>query len=200
MDYTTLANVRADAHIVETTDDALISRKITQASRAIDRLVTGREDAIDYFKSEAISGEILSGYRNPLIDNHGRLLAWPHKPIITAVSAIAFRMDPTQGWQSLDTQSLMISGGKAVEVWGTFLRGRSMVQISYTGGLGAATANLPDDLQELATLLTIRFYKESQSGMSDTIGINDLGTVQYIKALPIRVQDGLARYTRNVPW
>lgn len=200
MDYTTTAIVKSDAHIAEATDDTLLARKVTDASRAIDRLVTGRVDVSDFFKLETITLETLTGARNPLVDSNNHLILWPHKPVITAVTAVNYRYSPVETWQAVDATYLMISNGMAVECWQSFNRARIMAQVSYSGGLAAATASLPNDLVELATLLTIRMYKESQSGMSDVVGLNDYGVAQYVKALPIRFQDFIGRYARVIPW
>lgn len=207
MDYTILSNVKLELAIKESSDDTLLAQLITSASRFIDRLATGREDAVDYFKSETVSNEILANYRNPLIDNNGHLVAWPHKPIISTVTAVSWRFAPNQAWQSVDTQYLSYGDGHAVELWLAFERVRPMLQISYTGGLGTTstsngvtTTTLPADLVEAATVLTGRFYKEAQSGLTDAVGVAELGMIMYTKALPVRVQEMLARFLRVVPW
>jgi hypothetical protein len=200
MDYTTTAIVKSDAHIAEATDDTLLARKVVDASRAIDRLVTGRVDVSNYFLLETIALETLTGTRNPLVDSDNHLILWPHKPVITAVTAVNYRYTPMESYQAVDPTTIQISNGMAVECWGTFARARIMAQVSYSGGLAAAVANLPNDLVELATLLTIRMYKESQSGMSDVVGLNDFGVAQYVKALPVRFQDFIGRYARVIPW
>jgi len=69
------------------------------------------------------------------------------------------------------------------------------VKISFTGGFNP----LPDDLVNAATLLTIRFYKEVKTGLSDSIGIAELGMLQYTKAFPERLAAMLKPYRRIVP-
>lgn len=208
MDYTWLANVKAIMGANETAQDTLLAAKISEASRAIDRLVTGREDVADYFTSESVTDEILSSPKNPIIDSTGRLICWPHKPIITAVTALAWRANPLEGWKNVDLPYMMVAGGRAVKVWQSFDQEECQVKLSYTGGLGTLTVDsggtvtntLPLDLVELATVLAIRFYREAMSGLTDSIGIAELGTLVYTKALPVRVQESLSRFTRNMPW
>lgn len=199
MDYTTLAFVRADLLITETSQDTTISRKIAQASRFIDRYITGRQDVQDYFKQEAISGEILLGNRNPLVDCDGHLHIYPHKPSVSSVVSVEYRFNPMQPWQSIDLD-MVETNGVSIEVWGSFERERIAVRVSYAGGLGADVSGLPADIVEMATVLAGRMYKEVETGLSDSIGIAELGMIQYTKALPVRVQDTLERLKRKLPW
>ena len=110
----------------------MLPRKITEASRAIDHLLTGREDVSDYLKLETITDEILSGERNPLVDSAAHLVCWPHKPIITAVTALSVRFSPLETWRAVDLNAVTIEGGRKLEVWQMYGRGRAMVKISFS--------------------------------------------------------------------
>jgi hypothetical protein len=214
MDYTWLAQVKADAKINETTDDALLATKISEASRAIDRLVTGQEDAVDYFALATVSDEILNSNRNPIVSQTGLLDFYPHKAIVKSVSAVWVRATPLDAWQAVNTQYCDIMRGRTVRVYGgSFDPDAIQVKVSYSGGLGTVTSTtsgtppvttvtntLPMDLVELATLLTIRLYREAMGGMSDAIGIAELGTILYSKALPVRAEMFISAYTRIFPW
>jgi hypothetical protein len=214
MDYTWLAQVKADAKISETTDDALLATKISQASREIDRLVAGQEDAADYFALGTVTDEILNSYRNPIVSQSGILEFYPHKAIIKSLTALSVRATPLEAWQPVNTQYCDIVRGRSVRVYGgNYDPDAIQVKISYSGGLGTITSTtagtpsvttvtntLPMDLVELATLLTIRLYREAMGGMSDAIGIAELGTILYSKALPVRAELFITAFTRTFPW
>ena len=65
MDYTDLARVKQEIHIKasgSTVDDALLSTLITAASRAWDRKATNALEAVDYFASGSMVGEMLMNF------------------------------------------------------------------------------------------------------------------------------------------
>lgn len=196
MDYTSVALVKEAMLGTESTEDALLARLVTAASRAIDRHCVG-QDATDYFKTETLTDEEIWGQ----INNQGVLRCWPHKPLITGVSALSYRSRPFDTWTEVSTDKFA-THGPLVEAWlsSSRITGRVFVKISYTGGMGAALGNLPADLVEAATLLAARFYKEASTGLSDSIGVAELGTLIYTKAWPVRVREMLKPFKRVTPW
>ncbi len=198
MDYTTLARVRTALGSSETAADAQLSAIITAASRVIDRHLSGAVLSDDYLKQESVSGETLTG----LVDKDGRILCHAHKPVVTAVTAAAYRLSPLEGWLSVDTAEQVTCEGYAVTLWTALagVRGKVFVQLSYTGGLAASTASLPADILDAADVLSVRLYREVKTGLQDSIGVAELGTLMYTKAFPIRVTKMLEPHKRVVPW
>jgi hypothetical protein len=197
MDYTTVAQVKAALGTTEVADDAILATTITAASRAIDKHCTGAVQAADnYFELGNVANEQIWG----VVDQNGALVCWPRKPIITAISALSYRASPREDWTAVNLSWLNIDGGQVAAWLGLADRSPRWVKISYTGGLADSAASLPADLIEAATVLTIRFYRESKSGLTDTIGVAELGMLIYTKALPIRVVEMLRPYKRVVSW
>jgi hypothetical protein len=199
MDYTTIDYVKQSLHIKEDTDDALLSRLVTAASRTLDLLCGRSNKATDYFTLEDVVGEVLTGR----VSAQGHLLCWPHKAIVNSVSALAYRARPQDSWQIVDPTTIAVSRMITVEAWQTmFYRPQAgyFVQISYNGGYSASAATLPADFVEVATLLAGRYYKEAETGMTDAMGIAELGMLTYTKALPQRVKEMIKNYQRTVPW
>lgn len=189
-DYATLSAVKTALGSAETTDDSLLASLITQASRAIDRHCAGFTDSDDYFIRETVTDDVLTG----MASADGKLYCWPRKPKVESVSALEYRFDPRDAWVSLMAAYAEVEG-YAVSIWGVpGGRGRAQVKISYVGGF----TPLPDDLVNAAVLLAVRFYKEVKSGLTDSIGVAELGTLQYTKALPARVVEMLRPYKRMV--
>lgn len=195
MDYTDLARVKRALGNTETTEDTLLTELITRASRAIDHKCANKF-ATDYFQMAAVGGEILY---NAQVDVQGRLLCWPHTPAVQAIAALSYRTSPQDSWRDVDV-SLVEFQGCRVTAWLSLPRRQHTVTISYTGGLGATVDDLPADLVEAATVLAVRFYREVKTGLGDTIGVAELGMLQYTKAWPVRVLDMLRPYTRVEPW
>lgn len=199
MDYTTLAKVKAEMHATLTTDDTVLGTLITAASRAIDRKVTQTADpnGLDYFSLAAIS-ETLRGQA----DSDGTVWVYAHKPRVTAVSAFRYRERPIDEWVTVDAARIDFHGLEilAYPVNTNITHKRVTVEATYTGGLAAAVADLPADLVEVATLLTIRFYKEAESGLGDAIGVAEMATMIYTKAWPVRALDMLNPFMRRVGW
>ena len=200
MDYTSLALVKEAMQGTETAQDAVLSSFITRASRYLDKLCTSQSNVVDYFKAETITDEILT---NGVVDGNGILTVFPHKPVTTAVTAFSYRSSLREAFQSasmdlvLPLQSMVIYESPLSS--GTY---PLYVKLTYTGGLGATLADLPADFVDLATIMTIRLYKEARSGLGDSIGVAELGTLTYTKAFPIRVlsQLNIGNYMRTAPW
>jgi hypothetical protein len=197
MDYTDLTRVRQALGGQEAADDDLLSALITRVSRTIDHKNVNML-ADDYYARAAVAGEVLSS-QNAVIDVKGRLICWPHKPVVESVAALSYRTTPLAMWQDVDTTLVEVSGNR-VTSWISTQRQSMSITISYVGGFGDTVDDLPADLIEAATVLTVRFYKEVKSGLGDSIGVAELGTMQYTKAFPVRVLDMLKPFRRVEPW
>ncbi len=184
-DYTTLAAVKRALGSAESADDTLLAELITQASRAIDRYCGGADN---YFVRETLSNVILQGYISD-----GVLRCFPPKPVIESVSYLAYRFSAHENWNELDPVKVEIFN-VSVSWNGVYGRGKVQVKLSFIGGFMV----LPDDLINAATLLSVRFYKEIKSGLTDSIGVAELGMLQYTKAFPERVMAMLKPYKRVV--
>lgn len=196
MDYTTLANVKLALGSEASGADTSLAKFITRASRAMDTYCAGT-DAANYFTRETIADELLRGQ----VDAVGCIQCWPHKGLIRSVTALSYRHSPLESWQAAPVEHIDHDGHQ-VSGWVSLgARGTIKVKISYDGGLSATPDGLPDDLVELATMLSIRFFKEGKSGLNDMIGIADMeGTFMYTKALPVRFVELMKKYRRVVPW
>lgn len=192
MDYTDLMTVKEAIGTTELADDALLSRLITAASRAIDRYCAGVK-ATDYFAGAAIAEEAGKG----VVSYYSELHVYPLKPLVTAVLALRYRAAPGQPWTDVDVSDVVINGYEVIAALNEpAARGVVWTKISYTGGYGAMAADLPSDLIEAATVLAVRLYKEVKSGLTDTIGVAELGTLAYTKAWPVRVTEMLQPWKR----
>jgi hypothetical protein len=212
MDYTTIQEVTQEGRIKEVdgagaptnaAEKALLNRLITRASRRIDHHCTGRQtlDANNYFYSETKTAEPFVGWLN----SYGDLTFYLHKPYITAVTAISWTPDLGTAYADLSAADLArcwIDGSPLITVrMGIASRPQKVYgKITYAGGLSATPAGLPDDLRGAATMLTLRLYRMGETGMSDEVGVTDLGTIIYTTALPIDVVNALLDYVRAAPW
>ena len=203
MDYTTLERVKWEikSKLSVTTDDALLAAMITSASRALDRRCTGVADlsAHNYFQWEAVSNEKLNG----LINSDGEIICYPHKPQIDTVTAFSYRKNIVETEYTVPVSRVSSEGCKVVAYPQNLpdeYPGKCKVTISYTGGFSGSAAGLPEDLQEICALLVIRFYREAESGMSDAIGVAEIGQLVYTKAWPQRVVDQLDTFIRRQGW
>ena len=202
MDYTTLERVKAILGSEKEAHDNLLSGYIAAASREFDRRCTGvaRTDAQDYFKRENVIDQELRAQ----IDFQGCLTCWPHKPELQSVSALAYRTNLTGSWIAIDPDKFVSIDGGLVTAWVNLisLRGNRglQVKISFEGGFAAEPDDLPADLIEAVNVLAVRFYREGETGLTDSIGIAELGTLTYTKALPVRVKEIIQQYRRVAPW
>jgi hypothetical protein len=192
VDYTTLALVKAAIGASETSEDETLARLITAASRAVDRFCAAPDD---YFQRAEVRAEV----GRALVDSAGRLRFWPRKPQVWAVSALAYRGYPAQGWIGLDTGLITLRRCEVTAWVGISGREPLEVRCDYDGGLATDVTGLPADLVEAVTVLAARWYNESKAGLSDVIGVSELGTVFFSKALPQRVVRLLEPYQRSVP-
>lgn len=202
MDYTTISRVKQEMHIKNaiSEDDALLALLVTSASRAWDRFCTGVPDAVDYFKTEDVVGEVLTGQIDYL---GGQIICYPHKPIINSVASFS--------WQNRIIDTAYTVSGSRIECYGPRVTAypnaaasdfpRSCrITISYNGGLGATVSDLPADMQEAVSILVARFYREAETGLTDQIGVAELSTMIYTRAMPIRVSNIMEFYKRRVGW
>jgi hypothetical protein len=175
---------------------------VTAASRAIDRKCTGVPDAVDYFKLETVTGEVLVGQVDYL---GGSILCYPHKPIITSVTAFSYQASIVDTAYTVDPTRIRASGPRvtAYPSNGASIGfpSRCDITISYIGGLATSGSALPSDLQECAAILAARFYREAETGLNDQIGVAaELSTMVYTKAWPVRVTEQIQPFIRRVGW
>lgn len=197
MDYTDLANVKSALGTALNTSDAVLAQYITRASRMIDDYLTGYNGA-DYLTFENVTGEILLGRHS-----NGRITTYPRKARVMAVTSFEYRVEPRQAWKAADVGGVFVLNNR-VSCWaddGSLTPGqRLQLRLSYTGGLAASVAAMQANVVEQATTLAIRLYREDQAGVSDVIGVTELGIPQYTKAIPERVKAGLQPLVRVIPW
>jgi hypothetical protein len=201
MDYTTLAKVKAAMHVDQATDDVLLATVVTAASRALDRICTGQADlsASNYFMLETKTNENLIGQAN----RNREIICFPQKPVVNSVQAFSYRSNITTTEYVVDPTRIDIIGNKVVvypDGISIDYPRRCKVKISYTGGFSGSTAGLPEDFQEICTLLAVRFYREAETGFSDVIGVAELATKIYTKAWPLRVEYQLDTFIRKQGW
>jgi len=201
MDYTILANVKQEAGVLVPDDDILFSSLITAASRWLDRELTGKPgpDSDNYLMTETKTAETLYGQ----VDKDGNIVVWPHKPAIASVASMSWRPDTWTGWVQVDTSHLAIDGYKVTAEYAALCngtRGKVQVQMTYTGGIALTVNDLPADVLEDVTTGTIRIYRENKTGLTDSMGVAELGTATYTKAMPTRLMDWIKSYKRVVPW
>jgi hypothetical protein len=199
MDYTTLTLVKQAMDSKENTEDAVLSDFIVKASRYLDKLCTSQSNVADYFKREDVVDEVLT---NGVVDWAGRLAIFPHKPIINSIASLSYRYSLRDPYIVGDINFVSLEQEMAVFEGNLTYSDRIYTKISYNGGLGATTTDLPGDLIDLATTMTVRLYKEARSGLGDSIGVAELGMLVYTKAFPQRVLEMLnvAMYARIAPW
>jgi len=197
MDYTTLAKMKEAMDSQETTQDPILADYITRASRLIDLLITGVPGASDYFSLATVTDQILS---NGCIDYTGRITVYPHKYPVVSVSAMSYRYSLRDTWKTANVDHTAVEGEAVVYDGAVFPSDRVYVRISYSGGFSATPGGLPQDLLELATLMSVRLFKEARSGLGDAIGVAELGTMVYTKALPVRAVEIIRHYERIAPW
>lgn len=199
MDYTDLTRVKQAMQSSETEQDSVLSTFITRASRYLDKLCTSQSNANDYFKAEDVVDEILT---NGVVDGQGILTLFPHKPIVSSIASLSYKYSLRESYREADL-SLTLPLQTMIIYEGAFPSGTFVyAKVSYHGGLGATLADLPEDFIDLATIMTIRLYKEARSGLGDSIGVAELGTLTYTRAFPIRVlsQLNIGNYMRTAPW
>lgn len=192
MDYTDLMTVKEALGATELADDALLTRVITAASRMIDRYCVGTK-ATDYFAGATVADELGSG----VISRDSQLYVFPLKPTVSQVLALSYRYGVGQSWTEVDVSDVIINDYQVIAaVDETAPRGVVHTKVSYTGGYGATLSDLPPDLVEASTVLAVRLYREVKSGLTDTIGVAELGMLAYTKAWPVRVTEMLQPWKR----
>ena len=189
-------------HIVSgsSVDDDLLGLLITSASRTWDRLCTGVPDALDYFKTEDVVNERLTGQIDYL---GGAIICYPHKPIINSVASFSYQNRIIDEVHTVSGSRVEAYGGRVTaypDSSPTSFPRACRVTISYNGGLGATTDALPADMQEAVTILVARFYREAETGLADAIGVAELSQMIYTKAIPVRVANIAEIYKRRVGW
>ncbi len=201
MDYTNLDEVHAAMHgdATITGQDTILEQYITRASRLLDTFCTGinGRDAANYFQKADVVDEVLT---NGVIDYRGLLEFYPHKYMINSVAACSYRYTLRAGYTAGDV-SLIDIQNEAVSFEGNLpYAERIYVKASYNGGLATTQDALPLDFIDLATMITVRLYKEARGNYTDAIGVAELGTMIYTKAFPARFLDTIPMYQRIAPW
>lgn len=199
MDYTTVARVKEAIRIKESADDAYLAKLVTAASRYTDKWCAKSQRAVNYFELAWVADEECRAQ----VDQRGMVLAWPRKNTVVSASSMQYRTSPISEWTDVPAERIVVEpSGYAVEGW-VYLRERPrtlFVRVTYQGGVAATVADVPPDLMEAVTLLAARMYREDESGLTDAMGIAELGTLQYTKALPERYIANVEKYLRPVPY
>lgn len=199
MNYTSLDLAKNAINAQGDDDDTLIARSVEAASRFIDRYCAYNNAVVNYFMLETVTDETL-GYGNVAIRaTDGHILCYPHKPVVSLVSATSYELTPGNR-VSIDVNNVVADGGVVEAFVDLRPHRRARVIISYEGGLGATLDDLPADLIEATTLLSVRIYREARSSVSDAVGIAETGMIAYTKALPPRVVTMLAPLRRVARW
>lgn len=202
MDYTTVARVKQEMHITSgsSVDDELLGLLVTAASAAWDRLCTGVPDAVDYFKLEDVADEVLMGQ---IAASGEYIICYPHKPIVNSVASFSYRNSIIDTAYSVAVDRIEVMGPRVTAYPSstpTDYPRQCRVTISYNGGLAVSGSTMPADMQEAVAILAARFYREAETGLVDQIGVAELSTMIYSKALPVRVQNYAEFYKRRVGW
>lgn len=164
IDYTDLASVKAELEITstDTARDAYLSTLITAVSRFVD-VYTGRTG----FETANGIVETASG----VVDLNGNLRIRLNRPPVTAVTSIEYRSGPPLSWTLIDSgYYLTAPDGTAAQAYTGLTPGQPVqVRVTYSGGYGAATANLPADLKYATTVLVARAFKRRLAQHGDNI-------------------------------
>ena len=199
MDYTTVARVKEAIRIKENADDTYLAKLVTAASRYTDKWCAKSQRAADYFKLEWVADEECRAQ----VDQRGMILAWPRKNVIVSASTMQYRTTPIGEWTDVPAERIVVeASGYTVEGW-TYIIAKPrtlFVRVTYLGGMAAIVDDVSPDLMEAVTLLAARMYREDESGLTDAMGIAELGTLQYTKALPERYVANVEKYLRPVPY
>ncbi|MCB0207712.1 MAG: hypothetical protein KDJ52_00190 [Anaerolineae bacterium] len=197
MDYTSVDLIKGELRIGKATDDDLLTRLATAASRAFDRYCTGAKTGSDnYFELATVTDELITG----VVNQDGSIVCWPRKADVSDVSSFSYRTSPRESWLAAELDYVEFDKG-VVTAWESLSsRQAQRVKITYTGGLADDINNLPADLVEVVTVLAARFYREAEAGLADMIGVADVGMLIYSKALPLRVVKMAEPYRRVVRW
>lgn len=201
MDYTTAARLKLEKGILENVDDPLLALLVKTASRDADRFCTGgvpAPDSDNYFQTATVTDEQLRGWLNM----DGSLTAYLHKPRIASIASWSFKLNFLDTWQSVDTNAIEVDGSSVAtaHIAANVRPCRAFYKITYTGGIGATQADLPDDFVEAVTADAIRIYQENKAGIADAIGTAETGVLVYSKSMPVRVQRMFAGYMRTAAW
>ncbi len=78
-----------------------------------------------------------------------------------------------------------------------FSPGKNTIKI--TGKFGwntTSSTGVPDDIKEATIEIAVRMYRSRAAGFSDVVGIDQMGTAVFTKALPSSVRMTLDAYRR----
>ncbi len=185
---------------------ARLQINLTEASRAIDReLSQSHEPGSDnYLRLDTVAGETLRA----ATDRDGNIICYPHKPTISTVTALAYRLRPQDTWipaaDPVVLPAMVVTDRDALTAYtGLQLRtNRLFVQVSYIGGYAHDNhpEEIPDEIQRVAKVLAIRYYHEEEGGLNDAMGVTDFGTPVITKAMPLESKQALRFYKRVHAW
>jgi hypothetical protein len=192
----------ANVPITPTLNDHVSGAPIAECSGIQDAIASACA-AIDDFCYMRVQGafaeQMLTESITAYIDNDGWLVipcSLP-KPQVNSIAALSYQPTPVdpvttfslppQAWVE-NTYLLRVGGSNMSPVQGREV----MATLTYTGGYSP----LPSDIARAALALAARFYKEKDSGFSDTIGSADLGTLTYKKDIPSDIKMMLRHHVR----
>jgi len=137
-------------------DDDLIDDLIEAASAAIENYCDRKfktEEGTEYY--DGGKAEVLVLRRYPV----------DRSADFTIYDDLSVPRDYAAG-DALDTDDYTIDydGGMVFREGGTFSAGTESIKVVYTAGIGAATANLPEDLRMAAVRLVAFFYNQAKEG------------------------------------
>jgi hypothetical protein len=194
-DYTTVQEVKAYVDSQGTTDDSLLPDLVTGVSRAIDRVchqVFYAQTLVDDTSARA------------LIDRDGILICFPATPLISSLSAAAYRIAPNTSWQAIDVSTADIENapsGATLRFPSTALGGfrDRRVQLKLSMACGYASRDvMPDDLVWYARLAAAAEYAKRAAAGGDATAMPALGVVVTPRDWPPNVRRGLSFFTRHV--
>jgi hypothetical protein len=134
------------------------------------------------------------------VDHNGDLvIVLGHTPVkeIYAVSVQSlpfgdlYNVAPERVWWDDGSYIIHVFTG-----WDVPIQPFSQVKVTVTYAGGYTDQEMPKDIRRCTAMIAMRLWKEKDSGYSDIIGSNDLGTFIYSKAVPPDVKAMLIRHRR----
>lgn len=193
MDFTSLPGVKAYGPLDGVVDDALIGQMITAYSAVVEQEL-----------GLTCSGNTYTDQTNRAqIDIDGVLTVYVPVPVITALTALSWKLGKSLTWTSLTAANAQIENlghGTVVRALGSDLsayRGsRVQARLTYTGGW-ATLGDVPKDFEMQVRRLVWWAYKKRDAPMEKT-AYPDAGIVVVPSAWPPDVLKNLSHYRR--PW
>lgn len=156
------------------------------ASRYIDRYTN---------MSEGYALEEVTETKDAIFSNDGSVTIVLSKPVVTNVISCSIVIPPNMSNVQLDVGKTWIEEQFFLKsIYHVSGVRYAQAQVRYFGGY----QTLPDDIVWATTVLAARFYKERDSGYSDTIGNIEMGVIQYKRSLPADIAEVLNSLRRCV--